>query len=96
MKMTDPASFRAVVHGKVQGVGFRYQTRAKARELGLTGWVRNLPDGRSVEVSAEGERAGLEKLAGFLSEGPPLSMVEKLEITWGEYTGGHADFSARL
>ncbi len=94
--MADMASFRATVRGKVQGVGFRYHTRVKARALGLTGWVRNLPDGNSVEVFAEGKKPGLEIFAAFLSTGPPFSEVENLEISWSEYDGSFSDFSARL
>lgn len=62
----------AVVHGRVQGVFFRASTQKKARALGLTGWVRNLPDG-TVEVLAVGPRPALEALLAWLHEGPPLA-----------------------
>ncbi|QIM22944.1 acylphosphatase [Phycicoccus sp. HDW14] len=57
------------VRGRVQGVGFRWWTRARALELGLTGWARNTGDGR-VEVVAEGPRASVEALHGLLREDP--------------------------
>ena len=75
-----------LVSGRVQGVFFRDHTRTWAGSLGLTGWVRNLGDGR-VEVLAEGEKDKLESLIGRLKEGPPLAMVESVDVTWEEYEG---------
>ncbi|WP_299441654.1 acylphosphatase [uncultured Phycicoccus sp.] len=68
----DPAPVRCTVfvRGLVQGVGFRWWTRARALELGLAGWARNTADGR-VEVVAEGPRAAVERLVGLLREDPP-------------------------
>jgi acylphosphatase len=63
--------------GLVQGVGFRWFVRERARRLGLAGWVRNLPDG-SVEVAAAGEDGQLELLKGELLRGPPGAVVEAL------------------
>lgn len=63
-----------VVEGRVQGVFYRASTQRKARELGLSGWVRNLTDG-SVEVYACGEGAQLEALCAWLEEGPPHAVV---------------------
>lgn len=59
----------AFVHGHVQGVGFRWWTRSRALELGLAGYAKNLDDGR-VEVVAEGEQGGVEKLLELLREEP--------------------------
>ncbi|WP_288831262.1 acylphosphatase [uncultured Corynebacterium sp.] len=59
----------AFVHGRVQGVGFRWWTRSRALELGLTGYAKNLDDGR-VEVVAEGAEGGVEKLLELLREEP--------------------------
>jgi acylphosphatase len=66
------------VRGMVQGVGFRWFVRERARRLGLAGWVRNLPDG-SVEVAAAGDDVQLDLLRGELQRGPRGAAVEKLE-----------------
>jgi acylphosphatase len=64
--------------GVVQGVGFRWFVRERARRLGLAGWVRNLPDG-SVEVLAAGDRGQLDLLRGELLRGPRGAVVESLD-----------------
>ncbi|MDW7772544.1 MAG: acylphosphatase [Desulfobulbaceae bacterium] len=64
----------AIVRGRVQGVFFRDYTRQKALELGLSGWVRNLPD-RSVETVFEGEREKVEEMLSWLHTGSPMSQV---------------------
>jgi acylphosphatase len=75
------AELHVKVTGVVQGVGFRWFVRERARRLGLDGWVRNLPDG-SVEVLAEGEAEQLDLLRGELRRGPDGAAVEELvEIT---------------
>jgi acylphosphatase len=66
------------VRGRVQGVGFRWFVRERARELKLAGWVRNLADG-SVEVFARGEGAALERLRRLLEAGPPGAHVTAIE-----------------
>ncbi len=91
--MTDLASVQAVVYGRVQGVYFRAFTSSYARELGLSGYVRNLPDWKTVEVQAEGERKQLQKLIDHLKVGPPRARVEKVETSWSEYTGSYSGFS---
>lgn len=68
-----------LVRGRVQGVGFRWFVLKRARQLGLSGWVRNLPDG-AVEVAARGESPGLEDLEGILRIGPPHARVDEVEI----------------
>jgi len=78
----EQTRLRALVRGRVQGVFFRDFTRICARRLGLSGWVRNLPDGRSVEVVAEGKRATLEELVANLREGPPGAYVQAVEVEW--------------
>ncbi len=67
--MTGDERATVFVRGRVQGVGFRWWTRARALELGLTGWARNTTDGR-VEVVAEGPRAAVEDLHALLREDP--------------------------
>jgi acylphosphatase len=66
------------VRGHVQGVGFRWWTRSQARALGLTGSVRNCPDG-TVEVRARGSADGIAELRLLLAEGPPGARVEMVE-----------------
>ena len=87
------ASLRAVVRGRVQGVSFRESTRRLAVQLGVFGFVRNLPDRRTVEVVAEGDREKLDALVEFLKVGPPAARVESVETEWSSYTGKYADFS---
>jgi acylphosphatase len=65
------------IRGRVQGVGFRWYVREKARELRLIGWVRNKPDG-NVEVLAAGEREALARLSKAIGEGPPGARVEEV------------------
>ena len=90
--MTDLASFTVTVHGRVQGVFFRAFVNRQAKELGLTGYVHNLPDG-TVEVRAEGERQQLGKLAGYLKVGPRGASVKDLTVIWTEYSGDYIDFN---
>lgn len=84
-------SFRATVEGMVQGVGFRYTTLRQARQLGLTGYVRNLPDGK-VEILAEGERVRLDQLRSWLRHGPPGAYVRRLDISNLPHTGLYQRF----
>lgn len=77
-----------LVSGLVQGVWFRAATQEQADELGLTGWVRNLPDGR-VEVLACGEKEKLMQLQEWLKQGPPHARVDEMrreEVSWQEFT----------
>lgn len=82
------------ITGKVQGVGFRANTRREARKLGLTGWVRNLSDG-SVEVVAEGEKKDIDSLFSWAKQGPRLANVKNVEIDREEYRGEFDVFSVR-
>jgi len=70
---------RFLVSGRVQGVGFRYFTQAAASHAGVTGWVRNLPDGR-VEAAAEGEAAAMTAFETQLRQGPPGSRVDRVDV----------------
>jgi acylphosphatase len=87
-------ALQAVVDGMVQGVGFRYAAIRQARALGLTGFVRNLDDGR-VEVMAEGEEASLERLEAWLRHGPSGAHVRSLESRYAPYRGIYRDFNVR-
>jgi acylphosphatase len=88
----DPAAIRAIVNGRVQGVGFRDYVEARARFLRLAGYVRNLPDGRSIEVIAEGPREALAQLIEHLREGPGMSRIDALDVEWRAPTGEYRDF----
>jgi acylphosphatase len=77
----DKVQLHVKLGGKVQGVGFRYFVRQKAAELAITGWVRNLKDGR-VELLAEGARSDLERLLISAQQGPRGSQVEDVDASW--------------
>lgn len=77
----EPVRLTAWVRGRVQGVGFRWWTRSRALELGLTGWAANLDDGR-VEVVAEGPREKCESLLELLSEDPPRHPPVNAPRSW--------------
>jgi acylphosphatase len=83
-----------LVKGLVQGVYFRHYTYETAADLGLTGWVRNLPDGR-VEVLCEGTQQGINKLIEWCKIGPPGGHVKGVDITWEDYTGEFSFFEIR-
>jgi len=74
------------VRGQVQGVFFRTQTRDRARSLGITGWVRNVPDG-SVEAVFEGERRSVETLLDWCRRGPRGARVDDIDVRWEEPRG---------
>jgi len=93
--MEDPAAFSAVVHGRVQGVNFRYFVERNAAALGLTGYVKNLPDATAVEVFAEGEREDLARLLDLLYDGPPRARVDRVDVTWSDYGGRFSRFGVR-
>ena len=77
---------RAVVEGRVQGVGFRYWTVQVARELGITGWVRNCPD-YSVEIFAEGDGATLYDFFNVVQPSHPRAYISNFTITAAQYQG---------
>jgi len=92
--MPADARLQAVVRGRVQGVSFRYYTLHRARELGVTGYVRNRWD-ESVEVVAEGPRAALEELLSLLRVGPRAAFVTDVEVQWVSAAGGFEQFEVR-
>jgi len=81
---------RLTVTGRVQGVGFRYFAVRAARDVGVVGWVRNLPDG-SVETVAQGEPAAVDRYVEKLREGPPAGRVTQLRMEEVS-TGGFDSF----
>ena len=70
---------RAIVHGMVQGVGFRYSARREAERLGLAGWVRNRADG-TVEAEVEGDERSVAAMLDWLAQGPPGAVVRDLDV----------------
>jgi len=82
------------VTGRVQGVSYRYFASKMAAELGIKGWIRNLPDG-SVEGVAEGEEDVLKRFLSWCKEGPPLANVEEIEIKPVSIEG-YKEFSIRF
>lgn len=84
----------AWVHGRVQGVGFRWWTRSRAAELGLRGWASNLADGR-VEVVAEGPRKDCEQLLELLRGGTTPGHVDLVVERWSEPKGNVTGFAER-
>jgi acylphosphatase len=79
------------VRGIVQGVCYRASTQTQARRLGLTGWVRNEPDG-SVRAVAEGPEPAVRALVAWCEHGPPHARVDQLEASWSEATGAFTGF----
>lgn len=72
-------AIRVIATGKVQGVCYRESTRAEANRIGVSGWVRNLPDG-SVEAVLQGDLQDIEQLVNWMKMGPQFAIVEKLEV----------------
>jgi acylphosphatase len=85
---------RVVISGKVQGVYFRGTAEDEARSRGLTGWVRNTPDGQ-VEAAFEGEQAAVEAMIAWCHRGPPAARVTGVTVTWEE-PRGERGFSVRF
>ena len=82
------------IEGLVQGVGFRAATQAHARQLGLTGWVRNLDSG-DVETVVEGDTAPIESFVQWCSRGPPSAEVRSTHVMREAATGEFQGFTVR-
>ncbi|HJL15076.1 MAG TPA: acylphosphatase [Sandaracinaceae bacterium LLY-WYZ-13_1] len=80
-----------VVRGRVQGVFFRASASREARQLGLTGYVKNRKDG-AVELVAEGEEDQVKDFLSWAQHGPSTARVDKVETRWRSYTGEYPDF----
>lgn len=92
--MNEKVRIHILVSGFVQGVFFRDNSQKKAQGLGLTGWVKNLSDGR-VEIVAEGEKQKLEDLIKWVNQGPTIAKVDNIEVEWQEYKGEFNSFNIR-
>lgn len=82
------------VSGSVQGVFFRQKTKQQAESFGVTGWVRNLPDGR-VEAVFEGEEEAVKALVEYCHHGPSYARVTNIDASWEDYRGEFSDFKMR-
>jgi acylphosphatase len=83
-----------IAGGVVQGVCFRYYAQRRAEELGVTGWVRNLPDS-SVEAVVEGEDANVDRMVHWLRHGPPGAVVDEFNAREQPFKGEFSDFRVR-
>jgi len=83
------------VKGRVQGVGFRYSAQRQAESLGLSGWVRNLGDGETVEAEFEGERSQLKKMLQWCRSGPTFASVDDVETDWESGESKYSGVSIR-
>ena len=92
--MPELVHFKALVHGRVQGIYYRAFASRAAKSLSLKGYVRNVSNG-DVEAEAEGEKGLLEELLRRLKEGPDGAEVVKIDVTWAEYTGKYSAFDVR-
>jgi acylphosphatase len=90
----DHVRLTAWVHGRVQGVGFRWWTRGRALELGLAGHARNLKDGR-VEIVAEGSRPDCVRLLEALRSGHTPGSVDQVVERWSDARGEATGFVER-
>ena len=75
-----------LVTGMVQGIGYRFFVTRLAASIGLSGWVKNLPDGR-VEITAEGDRSLIESMIRDLKTGHPYASVKAAAVRWEAWTG---------
>ncbi|HPD56965.1 MAG TPA: acylphosphatase [Smithellaceae bacterium] len=83
-----------LISGRVQGVFFRAETQRTATGLNLTGWVRNLPDGR-VEAVFEGEDANVDKMLAWCQHGPPAARVQEVIFDDQTYSGEFSNFGVK-
>ena len=83
-----------VIEGRVQGVFFRASTIEESCKLGLTGWVRNCPDGR-VEAVFEGDMHKIDRIIEWCKKGPPGAVVKNVETMWEQATGEYDSFSIK-
>ncbi len=92
--MSQQTRAHLIVSGRVQAVCFRMETQKAAARFGVCGWVRNKRDG-SVETVVEGDETDVTSLINWCKTGPPISRVEKVDVSWQEYRGEFDDFSIR-
>ena len=91
----DTAAYSITVHGRVQGVGFRYTAQAAAKRIGVTGWVKNEWDG-SVALYCEGPREKVERFVQWCRQGPPSALVTDIDLHEKQPAGRHRSFSIAM
>ncbi|MBI5006794.1 MAG: acylphosphatase [Nitrosomonadales bacterium] len=89
---STPKTLHLVIHGRVQGVYFRNSMQEEAELLGVSGWVRNLPD-RTVEAMVQGEAGAVEAIVRWAQRGPMMASVERVEVAPG--SGSYSGFEIR-
>jgi len=82
------------VSGRVQGIFFRENTKKKAEKLAISGWVKNLRDGR-LEAIFEGDRENIEKMVNWAKKGPIWAKIDDFSLVWEDYLGQFKDFEIR-
>lgn len=92
--MASQTRVHLLISGRVQGIGFRFGVIDQARQLGLTGWVRNTPEG-DVELTAEGPEDRVQRLVTWCHGGPPSALVTDVQPTWGESRNEFSGFQIR-
>ncbi len=92
--MAEKLRAHILVSGRVQGVFFRDSTKKKAQSLGVSGWVRNRPDGQ-VEAVFEGEEKKVKEMVDWARRGPAWAKVDRLDVSWEDYRGGFENFEIR-
>ena len=91
---SKPVRAHVFISGRVQGVNFRWNTQREAQRMGLTGWVRNMWDGR-VEAVFEGEDSAVRRAVAWCQQGQRPAWVENVEVSYGEATGEFSGFYIR-
>jgi acylphosphatase len=90
--MKDNVRAHVIVSGRVQGVFFRAETRKAASRIGVTGWVRNRPEG-TVEAVFEGKSTLVDQALAWCQQGSPMSKVTDVRVNWGEFSGEFENFT---
>jgi len=88
------STVHVVISGRVQGVWFRANTKQKAEQLGVTGWVKNTADGK-VEAIFEGDKKHIQEMIDWCHQGPPSAQIEQVEITEQSLSNGFDGFSIK-
>jgi len=90
--MADNVRAHVIITGRVQGVGFRYDTQGAAQRIGVYGWVRNRRDG-SVEGVFEGEKERVNRMLDWCRQGSALARVDQVGIEWEPFNGEYTAFN---